>query len=1083
LTILHGTPLLSNRPCKNLKRLCIGTLVHKSGLTNHTCAAFILSASLCFVTALTASCGSAAPADSYATSKVAQNLPLIIVGDPLPEVDAGAPYAATLEAEGGISPYRWRLADGILPPGLELGGTSGAITGTSTVASSYPFVVQVTDSGGQTSKLAFSLTVYPALAVVKVVLPQAYVGIPYSAILSATGGVAPYLWNVAVGSLAPGLELQTSNGSISGVATLTGSYAFSVRVTDSSAQSATTGLILVVPSPNPSPSSVVALPEVWVNNHEGDRAFNYELSLPGTWMGGEPPMCVFHAPYWTELPISSGLQSAINDIESCRTTTGVGIKLDIPPGLYTSTDGIAIPQSNDTFSTSFLILDSTLDSDLPNGTIVCAKDIGDNVPLVSNIGLINPDCAGDALAYELGKTVTIVPAGTFTLANGTPTNTSNYNDVQYMWTLECSGTNCSALSFCNASGTAVVPACTTNIGPDHWLIEDAEMRMNEGNTGDANVISMTAGGASAPTALSQFPTHVHLRKIWQHGDWTSLTAGRNRISAGMQMSCSYCSLVDSQFSQNLRPGAEGHSLYVTGPGPYKIDHNWLEGQSSGIFSGGNSTTPNIAGFVPFQDVEMRRNRFTFPYAWLGQMTIPGSNSQWEGQSIVRKNCTEFKEGERILRDGNICENVDNSGAQNGTVTVINVRQTSGTGANGNNYQATINDVTYTNEIDRNACEGIEIAARSGDTTNGGGVAYPLRRISIGNVLEYNISMDANPGCGGNKFGIQMASAGQSWKGTINGDGTEATFVATCSVDGGDCPSGPPSVGFQVMNMAAGDPVWVSECTSVTLFNAATHTVDGSVVPVIIGPLLSSGSAAWTGTFNSAGVTVSWPSTVTGTDTSGNCTVSNIQGGPYNVAIDHHTLITDANQAIGNGNTNKSGPNFQMNHVFINSIITNSGTSASGWYNSVAGEGNPTEQFNYDYTSMTAGFNVWPTRMATKYRDYGNAPGNSLTAGCTGGGCNPPATSFFPTTSYCAGETPTSTCVGFIGAMSTTSLPLAMSDYHGYSLISGSTFEAGGSGQASDGTDMGVSIPSIDAAQNQTKYVCSDHCGTPGPFSD
>src|SRR5579863_8866525 len=35
------------------------------------------------------------------------------------------------------------------------------------------------------------------------------------------------------------------------------------------------------------------LPQVWVNNNEGNAAFSYELSLPGTWVTGPAPGCTF----------------------------------------------------------------------------------------------------------------------------------------------------------------------------------------------------------------------------------------------------------------------------------------------------------------------------------------------------------------------------------------------------------------------------------------------------------------------------------------------------------------------------------------------------------------------------------------------------------------------------------------------------------------------------------------------------------------------------------------------------------------------------------------------------------------------
>jgi hypothetical protein len=685
--------------------------------------------------------------------------------------------------------------------------------------------------------------------------------------------------------------------------------------------------------------------------------------------------------------------------------------------------------------------------------------------------------SGVAVTYNIGA---------FSLANGTATNTANYNYAQYMYSVTCTAANCVPFLLCNPTLTGA-KQCSGSLGPDHWMIEDGNFYPPVGSTGENPVFNMLETGLE--TASTQFATHIHIRRSWAHGDWTSLTAGANAITAGFAMgTVVYGSVVGSQTSQILSPGSECHAIGANGT-TYKFDNNWLEGCTSGIFAGGYSSMagPSIFGWVPFQDVEMRRNRLTFPYAWLGQMTIPSGNTHWAGNSLVRKNCNEWKEWERVVRDGNICENVDNSGGQNGTILTINIRNTSA-GLHGQNYQSTGLDVTISNEIDRNACQGYEIGARSSSTVgDGGGVSYPIRRFSLANDLEYNIT-NTNPGCAGTgAFGIQMSSSTQSWQGTIteNSAGTAATFVATCSVDGGDCPSGPPSLGFQVMDISAGDPASITGCTAVTAFNVPTHTISGHVLPVGVGPLASAGSAVWTGTYSSAGVTVTYPwvATANAVDNSGNCTLTNEEGGPFNVSLTHHLLDTDAVQAIGNGNSLTNGPNFQVNHLLRDSIILSSTASAAGWYNSVVGEGNPTEIFNYDYTSMSAYKLVWPGRTASKYNEYGNNPLFADPAGCTGTGCNPPTTIYFPATSYCTGATPTSSCVGFSGAMSASSMPLTLGDYHGYELMSGSVFKAGGSQQASDGTDMGPNIPAIDAAETNNVYVCATACGSPGPYPD
>ena len=62
---------------------------------------------------------------------------------------------------------------------------------------------------------------------------QGVVGVAYSALLSASGGVAPYRWSMVSGTLPPGLRLS-ADGAVAGTPTATGVYSFTVEVVDSS---------------------------------------------------------------------------------------------------------------------------------------------------------------------------------------------------------------------------------------------------------------------------------------------------------------------------------------------------------------------------------------------------------------------------------------------------------------------------------------------------------------------------------------------------------------------------------------------------------------------------------------------------------------------------------------------------------------------------------------------------------------------------------------------------------------------------------------------------------------------------------
>jgi hypothetical protein len=81
----------------------------------------------------------------------------------LPAATAGQLYSATISAQGGSGHYSYSLASGALPPGLSLSAV-GVLSGTTTVAGTYGFTVQATDTAiaGATGSASYQLTVSPA---------------------------------------------------------------------------------------------------------------------------------------------------------------------------------------------------------------------------------------------------------------------------------------------------------------------------------------------------------------------------------------------------------------------------------------------------------------------------------------------------------------------------------------------------------------------------------------------------------------------------------------------------------------------------------------------------------------------------------------------------------------------------------------------------------------------------------------------------------------------------------------------------------------------------------------------------------
>lgn len=184
--------------------------------------------------------------------------PLLVISTTgLPGGVVGTPYNAQLTATGGQQPpLTWTLLSGTLPNGLTL-STSGAITGTPTVASTFNFVVQVVDAGvGQGRQVrtqAFSIAVAPApLVIVTTALGQATAFVPYSQAITAAGGDPPYTWSLASGTLPTGITFSSA-GVLSGTTTQVGNHPITVRVRDNGdpSQETTRNFTLVVDPGNP----------------------------------------------------------------------------------------------------------------------------------------------------------------------------------------------------------------------------------------------------------------------------------------------------------------------------------------------------------------------------------------------------------------------------------------------------------------------------------------------------------------------------------------------------------------------------------------------------------------------------------------------------------------------------------------------------------------------------------------------------------------------------------------------------------------------------------------------------------------
>ncbi len=97
-----------------------------------------------------------------ASLAAAQVAPLTITStSPLPSGVVDADYSQRFEATGGTGVYTaWAVTTGMLPAGLSLNSTTGALTGTPTQEGTSTFTVRVTDSAQNTASQQFALPVW-----------------------------------------------------------------------------------------------------------------------------------------------------------------------------------------------------------------------------------------------------------------------------------------------------------------------------------------------------------------------------------------------------------------------------------------------------------------------------------------------------------------------------------------------------------------------------------------------------------------------------------------------------------------------------------------------------------------------------------------------------------------------------------------------------------------------------------------------------------------------------------------------------------------------------------------------------------
>ncbi len=142
-------------------------------------------------------------------------------------------YSQTITAAPSGGNYYFAVTTNVLPPGLTLNNSTGALTGTPTAPGNYTFVISATGFGTCTATRSYNVLITGTCTPITITpnLPGGTLGTAYSQQLSASGGAGPYTYAVSSGALPAGLMLNPATGFITGIPTAGGTSSFTIRAT------------------------------------------------------------------------------------------------------------------------------------------------------------------------------------------------------------------------------------------------------------------------------------------------------------------------------------------------------------------------------------------------------------------------------------------------------------------------------------------------------------------------------------------------------------------------------------------------------------------------------------------------------------------------------------------------------------------------------------------------------------------------------------------------------------------------------------------------------------------------------------
>ncbi|WP_426435187.1 putative Ig domain-containing protein [Bradyrhizobium genosp. P] len=299
----------------------------------------------------------------------------------------------------------------ILPAGLSLNTSTGAVTGTPTATSAATsFTVTVTDANGATATASFSLTVNGGVtatqAIASTTLTQNKAATSFTPVTGA-GGTAPLTYSVSP-ALPAGVSFSSSTGAITGTPTATSAArAYTVTVTDAHGATATNTFSLAV---NGAVTATQAVASTTLTENRPATSFT-----PVTGGGGTAPLSYSVSPILPaglSLNMSTGAVTGTPTVTSATTSYTVTVT-DANGATATATFGLIIsgPVTAITAVASTLLPVNQAASFVPvtgsGGTAPLSYAVSPTLPTGLTVNAANGTISGTPTAPAAARSYTV----------------------------------------------------------------------------------------------------------------------------------------------------------------------------------------------------------------------------------------------------------------------------------------------------------------------------------------------------------------------------------------------------------------------------------------------------------------------------------------------------------------------------------------------------------------------------------------------------------------------------------------------------------------------------------------------------